>query len=442
MPTTKRRIIPFASSLAGQQEWIRYSGFVSTGTLGGITARQPKTLRSGLSQSRRLTGTQVTTSEVHPAWKTRKSGHFKGDLGGRFHSVKQYCLPLNLGWQALSGYKEGGPIPPSTAFAYYQGPVLAIDPANVLFPPTLETSDKDLEVLGSIAINRVAPTNPAANLSTFIGELAKEGIPSMLGSALQGWAGMNPKDRRKAIAQEHLNYEFGWKPIMNDLKKLASSIAHFDKVLSQYERDSGRLIRRRYDFPPVETTESMLYYEGRNAWINATYTELLESGPSTGRVIRTRKITKKRWFSGAFTYYIPKADGSLRTDIARKVIQAKKTLGLSLTPSVIWNLAPWSWALDWFGNVGDVLENVDAWIIDGLVLRYGYMMENTIVKDTYTFVGPSGYQTRTAVPEDVIVVSETKKRIQATPYGFGKSWNGFTPRQLAILTSLGISKQK
>jgi hypothetical protein len=129
----------------------------------------------------------------------------------------------------------------------------------------------------------------------------------------------------------------------------------------------------------------------------------------------------------------------MRTDMARAAIKARKVLGIQLTPGAIWNLAPWSWAADWFSNAGDVLQNLDSWIIDGLVVRYGYMMETTIVRDTYTMVGPTGYPGN-PLASDVIVESITKQRLKSSPYGFGLTWDTLSPRQIAIATSLGLSR--
>jgi hypothetical protein len=102
---------------------------------------------------------------------------------------------------------------------------------------------------------------------------------------------------------------------------------------------------------------------------------------------------------------------------------------------------PWSWALDWFGSTGDIISNWSNWMIDGQVLQYGYMMEHSISKYTYTWVGDTYYRASIA-PPTVSTVVETKIRRQATPYGFGLSWNGFTPRQIAITTALGMSRGK
>jgi hypothetical protein len=72
-------------------------------------------------------------------------------------------------------------------------------------------------------------------------------------------------------------------------------------------------------------------------------------------------------------------------------------------------------------------------------LKYGYMMEHTVSKRTYTFVGPTGFRGG-ALPASVSLVSETKKRVRATPYGFGLDEGKLSLRQRAIIAALGLAR--
>jgi hypothetical protein len=113
--------------------------------------------------------------------------------------------------------------------------------------------------------------------------------------------------------------------------------------------------------------------------------------------------------------------------------KANQLLGLDITPDTLWNLAPWSWAADWFSNIGDITSNMSSFQ-QGLVMRYGYQMEHTIVSDTYSSVDKS---LRT---HPLTFVVETKQRVKANPFGFGVTWEGLSPFQLSIAGALGLSK--
>jgi hypothetical protein len=381
-----------------------------------------------------LDGTQETVSETHAGWNSHK-GRFNGDVGGEFFTQKRYVI----GGSTPIGIEGKIQLDPSTvSWATYQGPMLPVAPNEMRWPDAHASSHHDLEVAGATAIARCAPTNPTASLSTFLGETIKEGIPKIAGSVILKWRNMTHHQRRKAIGEEYLNYQFGWVPFVNDLRDISHSITHAHDVLEQYERDSGRMVRRRYEFPRQYDSSTRLIYSQANPFISPDSIELYRRPFVFGQVYVTETVARNQWFSGAFTYVLPTGGGA-RDNLAKYVIEAKKTLGLTLTPATVWNLTPWSWAIDWFTNAGDVLSNIDAWIIDNQVLLYGYMMEHVVSTRTYTYAGPTGYQSSSMRPNDVTLVTETKQRIKATPYGFGISWDGLSTFQKSILAALGIT---
>jgi len=124
--------------------------------------------------------------------------------------------------------------------------------------------------------------------------------------------------------------------------------------------------------------------------------------------------------------------------MSRFGLLAKNVFGLNISPDVLWQLAPWSWAVDWFSNTGDVIQNISQRATDGLVMRYGYLMENTITEDSYTRpVSPF----KNGSPSGTItLITESKVRRRANPFGFGVSWSGLSPKQLSIAAALGLSR--
>jgi len=149
------------------------------------------------------------------------------------------------------------------------------------------------------------------------------------------------------------------------------------------------------------------------------------------------QVEKQQWFEGVFTYTLPPTTKKL---LGEHVGAAAEVLGVIPTPEVLWNLAPWSWAADWFSNVGDVVSNASDWATDGLVMRYGYIMERSIVTRSYYSDGSNFKAGRGSVAPDLVLVTETKQRKRANPFGFGLNWDGLSPRQLAIAIALGISR--
>jgi len=292
---------------------------------------------------------------------------------------------------------------------------------------------KDLIAMGTTAIARCNPTNHIAQLSTFLSELYHDGLPKFIGSA--AWEARTLSAR--VAGEEYLNQEFGWKPLVSDVHDIVHAVTHAHSVLEQYERGSGRMTRRRYMFP-VEESITRTYIGDGNGVTPLTNTAMFDSSLPLGKVYKITKSWRQVWFSGAFTYHLPTGYHS-RNKLVELAGKADALLGLDITPEVLWNLAPWSWAVDWFSNAGDVIANLSAWATDGLVMKYGYIMEHSFISDLYYMDGNGQYQTRSAYVSPVVAWVETKRRLPATPFGFGLNWGGLSLRQKAIAAALGLT---
>jgi len=330
-------------------------------------------------------------------------------------------------------------IPGGYTITYY-GAVrpTGIGGAGFTFPNSARSSDAQLAMYGTKAIAAVAPTNSVANLSTALLELYHDGLPKLAGAAF--WKRRNDSIRgvAKSSGEEYLNVQFGWKPLVADVSDVAKGVLHIEKLVKQYYRDAGKVVRRRYNFPPVSTlVEETVFRNADAALVGGDDTTVRLPRSNQGFVVRRRQTTINRWFSGAFTYYIPDYVGDWMLSASDK---ARKILGLEITPEVLWELVPWSWAIDWFANVGDLVKNVHNLSSDGLVMRYGYIMEHSMVRDTYIHVGPTGFKDPKVVCEPYTFVTETKLRRRATPFGFGLDLSSLTGQQKSILAALGMSR--
>lgn len=374
-----------------------------------------------------LQGTQTTVSENHPDWRKRRKTGSLTDIGGEFFSQKRYAE----GYQTQSASFATS----DATYNYlsnYNGPILPTL-TNLQWPAWF---DSNIIPWGTKAIAECKPTNSVADATVFLGEILREGLPKLAGSAL--WKDRTNRARR-APGKEYLNVEFGWKPLLRDVQSLLHGIYRADLLLRQYERDAGRVVRRRYEFPLISSSSSVVHTSNVSPWVGVSGGAMFNTSTiNQGRVIRMSTQDTRRWFSGAFTYYLPSGYNT-RNEMHRRALMIKKILGLELTPEALWNLAPWTWAADWFFNAGSVLSNLTDWQSDGLVLKYGYIMEHTRATNEYVFTGPTGFN-GSAQPSILRLVSETKQRKKATPFGFGLTWNGFTPRQLAIAAALGITR--
>jgi hypothetical protein len=318
----------------------------------------------------------------------------------------------------------------------YQGYVLADGLTSVSFPPSASSTDSVLDALGAEAVADIKPTNNVANLAVTLTELYREGIPRVIGSSW--WKDLSGFDQKSA--QEWLNLQFGWKPLQSDITSFARAVLNGHSIMEQFIKDSGKVVRRRATLASTKSESTSLYRDNvASPFLGPNDGEMFSLTATTGKVYRYRKTTVRRWFSGAFTYHL-----SMESPEYIRLIgcseEARKLLGLELTPDVVWNLAPWSWAADWVSSMGAVISNLTDYSRYGLVMPYGYLMEHSIVSDTYYWSGPTGLRDTSIKPTAITLVTETKKRRKANPFGFGLTWKALDATQSSILAALGISR--
>lgn len=348
------------------------------------------------------------------------------DIGSEFDLYRQIYSDSSEG-QVFDLSESADPNAPGY---HYRGPQKAIAVDGGLGPPWPEAdrySANALTAMGATAISRCIPTNPLWSLTQFLGEL-REGLPRIAGSSFF-------KDRARTAKQagdEYLNVEFGWLPLVSDIRNFCYAVTNAERVLDQYRRNSGKWIKRRYSFPDETSTETWKWTGSSNRPVPQLPPAVFSSWGDTELTLVKQKV-RRVWFEGVFCYYLGEP-GSFR----RREQEANKILGTRLTPETLWNLSPWTWMADWFTNIGDVIHNIGAFANDGLVMPYGYVMEHSTVTDSYK---SSGWQYKSAgMPSEMTQTFHviSKRRIQASPFGFGLTSGDLSTRQLAILGSLGL----
>lgn len=318
------------------------------------------------------------------------------------------------------------------------------------FPNLTPMSSNEITLYGNRAIKATAPTRPAAALATTIGELFRDGIPdlSVVNSAISNSNKHSTKrgsiDWSKPIdsslaGSEFLNYEFGWVPLVSGMNQLMQAVLDSYNVIQQYVRDGqpGLYVRRRFDFEPEATVTSTLMGTGTIS-LHGLAGYLLKPGAMSGPITRVDTVSKKRWFTGAYSYYVS-VDKNMLARMERYAKYANKLLGTFITPEVLWELAPWSWLVDWKLDVSTAVSNATRFQSDDLVLRWGYLMRRTDATRIYTLIGPafkSGGPGAVSRYYKVVM----KERARATPFGFGITEAQFTAQQWAILAALGLTK--
>lgn len=421
------------------------------------------TTSTGASIVSRSGGLQKTYSELitsdNPIWRLllhyrRKNRSYKGpypklpalqfledflaskniDAGNGAFSLHRTSRHSNLGESHVERFYN-----PSTlqrrVIRGYQGinlstPVLrgyALD--GVYWP-----SDADLTGLlmssGTRAIARSLPMQSQADLAVSLAELLREGLPKIISLSL-----VKGDTLTRGIGSEYLNYQFGIAPIVSDIQSIVNTVKESLRILHEFHNRYGKHYRRRFEFPNSRT-------DSLTRIVNNSATPIAPAGyfngSTTNPVNMTRSVRTKTWFSGAFIF-APIGLPDHLDQLIKWEEDANRLYGLRFDLEALWNLTPWTWLIDWFLNLGDVVKNISSIGRDGLLLEYGYIMQSTTVQAQFEFTG----NIRTLehkYPMVEYLSVERKMRRKATPYGFGLNPSDFTDGQWAILGALGMTK--
>jgi hypothetical protein len=237
-----------------------------------------------------------------------------------------------------------------------------------------------------------------------------------------------PKD----ASSSWLNANFGWLPFLKDLQKFYELTQECDKRMEQLKRDNGRWIRRGGSFSGDQSEE--VVFDQTNTpgfWPSLPYYAYNPS--NLGEKSMTIVTDHHSWFSGKFKYYIP----LLRSPVWKPVALAH-LYGLTPSPSLIYELTPWSWLADWASNLGDVISNLSDVVQDQLVADYAFLMSTT--SRTATYRGTCHWINGTSTTLEWTAEQCYKQRVHASAFGFGFSRDDLSMRQNSILLALGINK--
>jgi len=376
----------------------------------------------------------------------KSKGSAATDHGHEFDSVKQQLISFDTNKELHATWVNGS----SESYVYSgelafrglyagtisSGPLLPYFTGGGTFQfPTVP--DVNL-TYGTKLIAQANPTKANASLMTAVLEL-RDGIPKFPGLSL-GHV-LDKKELARAGSDEFLNYVFGIVPAVGDIKKILKSIVNFNKIVNQYARDSDKIVRRRKGLPPVVSTNSVSATVSQNKVVWFPVSSISNAAPPMGST-STLDISENKfdriWFSGAFRYHLPLGDNAF-ANMDRLGTLANKLLGSNLDGHQLWSALPWSWLIDWFADVGDIIQNSTQINQYGGVMQYGYLMCESTYNRTYTINNlqfPGGYKTSLTTS----LMTKRKQRRKATPFGFGLNPGTFSDQQWAILGALGISK--
>lgn len=304
-----------------------------------------------------------------------------------------------------------------------------------------------MTTLGSQAYAKLRPQIPKAGLGIMLAE-ARD-LPRMMQTTSRGfhdlWSSMGGSSSSKSMlpkktANHFLNAQFGWVPFLGDISSMYDVYNNSGKYLRQLAKDNNTWVRRLRTEKIIESEQVLSTFPNLRVNPGPLGTNWLTvfTDATSKLILRT---STQVWYEGAFKYYRPEFDGSQEWSNSKLGDLSRLTtlLGARINPSLIYRATPWTWLIDWFTNVGDTVQRASDWAADGMVSKYMYLMR----RQTREVVLQQTIHSKSA---GVITMEWTrnavvKHRVPASsPYGFSLSGSDLSPRQLAILGALGISR--
>lgn len=241
-----------------------------------------------------------------------------------YHQTNRY--PLLYGQRIVSGVLTREFV----GFPIGNNAVTAADPRTTFGTPSVAQ-------LSSDAWEILAKTNPSSshvNVPAALGEL--KDLPSLV----KGWG----DSLLRAAAKGNLSWRWCVKPMIGDVRKLANFTKAANQRLKQLERlKHGKRIRKRCNLSAQTVasgpTRSLIHSEGATIYAFA------------------RNVSEYQKWGSAEWKILPDSVLPQLSDVDLDRFNKRVALGLTTHGALeaAWELTPWSWFIDWFSNVGDML---------------------------------------------------------------------------------------
>jgi len=324
--------------------------------------------------------------------------------------------------------------------------------ATTFGPSTAQTN-----AIATSAITAMNPIKSSASVLTALLELARGDVPGVLKqlrqhiSTINTWKRLSAsgsKGAASAIGGTYLENVFGWAPIIRDIQAAIEVLTTIDALLfppDNTRRKFATVVHERFAQTTGNASLSaqgvMHPLGGPGPYLNRSEGIYMVNAGSAPTVYTARETLDVRVVARFNTSMVPSAQSNGYLDKLRVL------LGLELTPEVLWDLTPWSWLLDWFGNIGSVIENLSSIHMSNIILNYSYAtfrreaVSGAWSKPALSTSTTSGIQSLSGnfIQEYTMV---QKVRLKASPYGFGTALSSLDAGKWAILVALGLARSR
>lgn len=270
------------------------------------------------------------------------------------------------------------------------------------------------------AISDSHPGEPTISIPNFLYELRE--LPNMFRhyAKIVKRAKSGKPPTGKDGANEWLAYNFGWKPLYNDLRSLYNVAEGVKRQARRYAKAKalGHISTRgkRGKAQKAYTKNGVVFDV---AGLGSSSTQSVE--------VEGESWTTAWWQASDNLPLYALLQGGHRNLLLDQ-------LGLDVSFQTIWNMIPWSWLVDWCTDASSLINIYSN--RGGFKFLSAVMMEHVTQMHTYT---PARNNPHTWT-DPVGISYESKRRTVVTPSLADVGMNIFTAHQMSILAALVIGR--
>lgn len=278
-------------------------------------------------------------------------------------------------------------------------------------PTSLELSNYAWKILA-----RTNPNVEHVSVPTFIGELRD--FPMLFKVR-----GQNAIQR---AAGGYVNYQFGWRPMLSDLRKMLKFQREVEERLRYFRNlRNGRWISRR------------CFLESEKQETDPSSPLIINSDQGLVYATHTTTYSKHVWGSCQYSLApgqtLPPEGSWDEHKLAWRLSTGVTGWGGVKT---LWNLLPWSWFADWFINLNDLIDATNNTI--PMTHRNLCVMRTISAKKNWSITSKPSWMTVSGQRSEE---RERKERILAAPLvPFVITVPAVTAKQWSILGAIGLSR--
>jgi hypothetical protein len=292
--------------------------------------------------------------------------------------------------------------------------------------------------------NTSAPNADYGNLLMIVIELLRGDIPSIIGNFRKLL--ITNQSAANYVGGEVLNLVFGWSPLITELSGVLRVMLTLDRMV--YSETTRR--KRQWDGPyrTVTTTDSRLIGNvGRGyPYYDSTRVSTGSPPPYIGDASIEYVRFQKEDYAFSSKYSSLAKPNSKNIGFAEQAEETLRRLGLVTDdPRIFWELTSWSWLVDWALTIGASITNASLYSPSKGKYNVDYAYLTTQLTERTTAratLRGSTLQRSCRVLSDGLVISNTRTRDRATPFGFGTQMASLSSSQFAILVALGLARAR